>query len=378
MPSHKRPNILIVDDDDGDGLALADAIDPWATGVWVSPSEVTDTRLTKADVVLVDYELDHWPARDALTVRSLQPANGLALAAVLRAHLDNAVGTRPQAVALYTGQAARISPHLPEEIRRQVLARLHNLEWVFQKQDNAHVSRIVNFAQAVVAVAGFPTSGEGDVEMELFKLLDLDKSGQKFEDRARLDVLAAHPPVHELSEATHALAVLRWLAQRILPYPCFLLDNSHVARRLRVRVRTFNDILNGTGALAKALREATYTGALNELIGRRWWRAAIDNIVFDLTDGEMSDEALHVALKKASRATIMKAPTDPVVALSAAYNGTLASAGECVRIRTDDWPLYADHAWAKIAECNRDTRLRALVDPTDRDKLSPSDGPAGD
>ncbi|MGH9422192.1 MAG: hypothetical protein ACRD3J_19605, partial [Thermoanaerobaculia bacterium] len=119
-----------------------------------------------------------------------------------------------------------------------------------------------------------------------------------------------------------------------------------------------------------------YTGALNDLIGRRWWRAAVDNIVFDLTDGEMSDEALHAALKKASRATIVKAPTDPVVALTAAYNGTLASAAECVRIRTDDWPLYADQAWAKISDCNRDARLQALVDPADRDQLSPSD-PAG-
>jgi hypothetical protein len=368
--STKRPNVLIVDDDDTDALALANEIDAWATGVPVSPSEVTDARLRTADVVLVDYELNNWPARDKVEIMSLRPPNGLALAAVLRAHLDRAVGTRPQAVALYTGQSARISPHLPEEIRRQVLARLHNLEWVFQKEDDSRVSQIVNFAQAVVAVAGFPVAGEGDVESGLFKLLDLNKRGQRYSDRARADVLATHPPVHELSEATHALAVLRWLAQRILPYPCFLLDRSHVARRLRITVRTFNQVLAGTGALAKTLEQATYTGVLNELIGPRWWRAAIDDFFFDLTRGEMSDGALFTALKKGSRAEIKKAPLDPVVALSAAYNGSLAPAAECVRIRPDDWPLYADTAWAKIADCNRDARLSALVDPADRHKLS--------
>jgi hypothetical protein len=369
-PTTRRPNVLIVDDDDRDGLALADAIDAWATGVWVSPSEVTDARLAKADVVLVDYELERWRERDELKIRSLQPANGLALSAVLRAHLDNRPGTRPQAIALYTGQAARISPHLPEEIRRQVLARLHNVEWVFQKQDKNRASRIVSFANGVVAVSGFPISTEGDVESELFKLLRLTPKPRPFATRARADVLAAHPPVHEFSEATHALALIRWLAQRILPYPCFLLDSSHVARRLRVSVRTLSDFMTGTGRLARALEEARYTGVLDELVGRRWWRAAIDDIVFDLTDGKMSDDALYAAYKKASKASIRKAPSDPVVALSAAYNGSLASAGECVRIRPDDWPLYADIAWAKTAECNRDPRLRALVDPSDRGKLA--------
>ncbi len=373
MTGRRRPNILIVDDSDTDGLALADAIDEWATGVPVSPSEVTDARLAKADIVLVDYELDKWPDRDNVKLLSLRPANGLALAAVLRAHLGNAVATRPQAVALYTGKAARISPHLPDEIRRQVLARLHNLEWVFQKQDPERVSRIVSFAQAVVAVGDFPTSEESDVEDALFRLLDLTRRDRAFFDGARDDVLAAHPPIHELSEATHALAVLRWLAQRILPYPCFLLDSSHVARRLRITVQSLKDLLRGTGAVAKALEGATYTGALDDLVGRRWWRAGIDDIVFELTDGEMSDDALYTALKKGSRAQIRKAPADPVVALNSTYIGSLASAGECVRIRPDDWPQHADTAWAKIAQCQRDTRLRALVDPNDRDRLSGPD-----
>jgi hypothetical protein len=134
MAQPLRAAVLIVDDTIGDAQRLANDLQAGVVGYPVTPGEVNADRLAAADLVLVDYELRDWDERDNTRELALKPLNGLALASVLREHLDLYVD-RPRAIALYTAHLSEISQALPDEVRQHVVSRLNNLEWVFDKAD---------------------------------------------------------------------------------------------------------------------------------------------------------------------------------------------------------------------------------------------------
>ena len=187
-------------------------------------------------------------------------------------------------------------------------------------------------------------------------------------------VLQCHPPLHELSVATDGLTCLRWLAHRILPYPCFLSDALHVAVRLHLDPHEL--IYDGERALdglAHALAQRRYAGALSELVGPRWWRPAIDEWVWSLGGGAPLDgNALHAALEGVAGRKLMPLGIDsPVVVLDERYRPqpTPSSIADAIRIQPDDWPPFADDAWTTLELITEYPRLRDQVVPDDRDLL---------
>ena len=96
------PLVLHVDDSPDDLHTWRDAVN--ASGVvWLKlrhPQQVTAEDLKQARVVLVDVRLESWPERDALPALSLQPANGLALLAILQEHAYENSKERPRAFLL--------------------------------------------------------------------------------------------------------------------------------------------------------------------------------------------------------------------------------------------------------------------------------------
>ena len=160
-------------------------------------------------------------------------------------------------MALYTGQARDISGSLPIEVRGHALARLHDVEWVFEKQDADAASAIISLAQGVERLPGtWPTDPE-EALAELRGLLNL--GSEAYAEAAWDDVLTCHPPVHELSEASHTLALLRWLAHRILPYPTFLIDEFHLATALYLDPQTLSPLL-GKASLEQAIDSSPLPG----------------------------------------------------------------------------------------------------------------------
>ena len=85
MSKQSKSNVLIIDDKPEDSTALKGNLDLKIKKVQVSaPSEIEESELLAADLILVDFDLSEWPERDGLIPISLKPVDGLALSSILR------------------------------------------------------------------------------------------------------------------------------------------------------------------------------------------------------------------------------------------------------------------------------------------------------
>jgi hypothetical protein len=341
------------------------------------PQEIVDADLAEADLLLVDQRLDNWVERDSLGALALQPINGLALSAVLRAHLVRLRPNRPTGIAIHSAHLDDLWGDAPPRPGHHTLARLNNLEWVFEKgaPDVAAVLAGVSaVAQAVQALPErWPTHEPQQLRGLVRDLLELPEVD--WADRAWRDVEECHAPLHELAASSHGLTFVRWLAQRILPYPCFLLDFRYLAARLRVTPLSLQEAL-GSAPFAELLQPSRYRGLLSGLAGARWWRAGAEALLWDATGGDPFDyERLHDVLREASGGAIRTAEvTEPVVVLDHRLEPSdeLAALSESVELRPDDWPPYADQAWARIGDVREHESLATLVFGEDRSLIAGS------
>ena len=288
MGEEIKPHILIVDDQ---ADAELNTIALWGKQghfTVLHPQEVESQNLQKADLVLVDYVIKEWPEREESKTISLQPQNGLALAAVLRSHARTAPTST--AFALRSGHLPDLSKPFPPEPRLHVLAQTHNLEWVFPKKTKDRTvsirDQIIKLASAVRQLPEkWPINDPEKLRILVEKLLSIPD--EPWTGQAWQDIKDCHPPIHELVEKTHGLTFLRWLLHRILPYPCFLWDTYYLATRLRVRHASLCKAL-GFG-LADTLQPFCYGGLLSGFLGQRWWRSGIELFLWNLTDGDPFD-----------------------------------------------------------------------------------------
>ncbi|MGH7771819.1 MAG: hypothetical protein ACREQA_06235 [Candidatus Binatia bacterium] len=376
MPAEKKPRILILDDhEDEIVLKRLKRTHGRAKVSVLHPQEVELQDLLEVSLVLVDYQLDNWLERDEASSVALQPRDGLALVSVLRRQIHSQSDT-PVAFAIFTGHIQKLAGPLPDEYRQHALARLNNLEWVFRKE-RVNVTQIVDLAAAVMKLpARWPTQ-PGKPIRQLANLLGI----QQNDDDADLilqDVEACQPPVHELSEWSHGLVILRWLLHRILPYPCFLWTTRQLAARLRIDYDALRGQLNNSSPLSVKLNSCKYNGILSDFLGARWWRVKIERLLWHITKGNSSDiDAVRHSIKKIARTSLpASSPSDhPIVCLGSKFRPLrqFFSMDDAVRIRLDDWPPYADQAWTTIELAREHPRLRALVVGEDRHKLETAD-----
>jgi hypothetical protein len=383
MMARRTPFILIIDDMDEARALRADLQGRNLAQVrHRHPQDVELEDLRKADLVLVDYELKQWPERDDIDRVSLKPVDGLALAGILRQHIYGSVEktiSSPTAFAIYTARMKTLSSPLPPENREHIIAHMNNLEWVFPKGPKAapekNSDQIAGLGAAVIALPNsWPADHRGQVAL-LCSLLRLPDNKQ-YAARLIGDVEMCLPPIHELSECTHGHAVLRWLLHRILPYPCFLWDTLRLAARLRIDHSDLCTAIEVGKPLSKKLGLHEYKGILSRFRGRRWWRASIEQFLWDETKGNSADinRVQEVIRKYAKKRLKPSEPNDyPVVCLDENYSSLdrqFYSTEESVRIRPDDWPAYADQAWVTIELAKSEPKLKALVIQEDLGKIT--------
>jgi hypothetical protein len=367
--STQKPIILIVDDDPDDGLNLQRGVRKGAEVIIRTPDEFRKRDLQRADLVLVDHELDAWPGvNSGLT----SPPNGLALSAVIRERINELRAGSVTAVALWSGKVDRIAEPLPSELRSFAFARLNNLEWVFAKDHPDVSTGVVSLAAAIQQLPrSWPAEPKGATR-QLHKLLGLE-SESSFFPTAVDDIEACHPPIHELSEATHALTVIRWIAHRILPYPAFLVDRVGLAARLRLDLKDLDRLLRGGSKLARCLQEVEYRGALCDLYGKHWWRSGLDSLVFEWTGGTSEIDRLQAEIGRLAGSTLKFLDHEVVPGIGESYRPTeLVRLSDAVRLRLDDWPPFADAAWAERELVTESDALKGLVLPLDSELLSPA------
>ncbi len=363
--SNRVPSVLVIDDELADAHALARSIGASAANVSPrTPDTFTHADLREADLVLVDYELAYW---DGAHAGVTCPPNGLALGAVIREQMNGLSRSRVTGVALHSGKVGEISGAMPAELRGFALARLNNLEWIFQKGDPRVPGGVLSLAHAIQRLPRTWPDDPLQAGSRLHGLLALDPASSFFQTAAT-DVSDCHPPIHELSESTHALAVIRWLAQRILPYPAFLTDTIGLAARLRLPLEQLERLLAGRSKLAARLGVAEYKGVLCELYGRHWWRAGVDDLAFELTDGQGGIDRLQRALAALAGRRLEFLAHEVVPAIDQSYRpGELIAAARALRLQPDDWPPFADAAWASHEQLADSAELRGLVVPADRE-----------
>ncbi len=348
----------------------------------LSPDEVDEEVLNSADLVMVDYVIDNWEARDNTPRLGLRPGNGIALTAVLREHagrLEN-----PTGFALNTGKPGALWL-TPAETRTHLIARNYNLEWVFLKSDgDQNIRQAISLASAIRRL---PPTWPGDDHARatylVQRLLGLmrgtdEDSRPPWTSMALSDVESCRPPLTELAERNHGLLFLRWLLQRILPYPCFLYDSHRLAARLRVSHACLKGAL--VGELGDWLRPYIFQGVLQDFAGDRWWRSGVEYALWEITGG-LSVTAGDLREELSRRANVELRPAlaaDPIICIDENYQvlDEALSLGQVVRIQPDDWPSYASQAWTTIELAKQHPRLRAMVLDEGQDQLSNPDDQA--
>ncbi len=378
MPKTVKPRILIVDDEPDEARPRKMEIGNQAHVDIIHPEDITEReQFTDVHLILVDFRLDNWRSRDKVPSLSQRPMDGLALAAVLRSHIDGQNDSAPIAIAIHSAHLRDLSGGLPPEPRAHAIARAHNLEWAFSKrQGGDEVSLAQQIISLATAVSGLPSSWPTDkpnkTEEQVQQLLAIPQNAIWF-DRAWRDIHACYPPIHELSKWSHGLAILRWLLQRILPYPCFLWDSHYLAARLRVTNKSLTDVLDTNEKFARVLAPFQYRGILGDFLGHRWWRSGIESFLWVLTEGNPFDLDLIrsqlVARIGAKLSTVDLA--QPIVCVDKDYRvlPKFFHAEDAVRIQPDDWPPYADQAWTTIELARQERSLRSLVVTEDEAKL---------
>lgn len=374
MSEDTFPHILIVDDEETSQHELG--LDSLAATRARHPRDVDLSDLEWADLVLMDFIISNWDERDELEQVSLKPRNGLALAAVLREHADatNNGGHSYTAFAIHSAHIGDISARLHTTNRTSyVVARLNNLEWAFDKTDTTRFVSSAALADAVRHVSelwpAVDAAGIGTATADLLKL-DADAT---WSERAADDVVLCQIPLSEFSAGTNGLLFLRWLLHGIMPYPTFLLAMHWVAARLRITPASLRRVMEGESDLAGDLAACRYTGVLASFDGARWWRAAVDQYVWDLrAAGAREPPQFHAELER--RAGISLEPVaavSPVVCVDRELKPRdgLCALEAVVRLVPDLWPAYADPAYAEVEVVREDADLRSIVHPLDRERV---------
>lgn len=379
----KAYEILIVDDEEGELGPIRQRFEKAGVGVRVSsPEEVTWQQVIDANVVLVDFQLQDWIRETERLVAQNEPigrlpADGLALASVLRRHVQDRENP-PTAFVILTGQISSLADPVPGEYRNHALARINNLEWVFEKNAPTAdlVRQVMSLSQAIKHLPrGWPDQ-EGHSQSLLLKLL---RAGTTDDEDAAVveDVLRCLPPLHEISEWSHGITVLRWLLHRILPYPSFLLNSQYLAARLGLDDAALKaELANTNSGLRAALAEGgcEYKGVLHDFDGLRWWRAKVELFLWQNIGGRSSNlDAVREFVNSLVEGDL--APSNPayhpVVCIDKEYRAVqgFSSIDNAARLQPDDWPPYAGAAWGSLEQVRESDKLRSMVVDADRERF---------
>lgn len=372
------PHILIVDDLDATQHAIG--LQGCAKSRALHPNDVEVDDLEWADLVLMDFMIEKWNERDALDQLALRPPNGLALAAVFREHADSQIGDSDHytAFAIHTGHVDELSCRLHTSSKvAHVIARLNNLEWVFDKADKTRFERSTELGEAVRVISdSWKEVENGGVKAALVSLLGLNRE-VRWHTRAFDEVVLCQIPLSEFCAGTNGLLFLRWMLHSILPYPTFLWAEQWVAARLRITPSSFRAVLEGKSDLAADINACGYEGILGGFLGRRWWRAGVEQYAWGIrAEGARDPDIFHQKLEKRAGRSLERIDiASPVVCITRDLSPAdeLCSLEDAVRMVPDLWPAYAGTAYASIASVRDDVEFAAVVHPLDRERIADSE-----
>lgn len=364
-----NPYILVIDDKpDEISSGIVANLEDDAQVTVLHPDDIESTHLQRANLVLVDYRLEEWPKRDNQASVAFKLKSGLSLAVVLREYIDNVNATdKTVAFALHTAYLQELRGWLPELTAEHVLASLNNLEWVFPKTGPRRFAQMVILAKAVQSLQRQWPQNVGDFTKSMKNLLKLDEAA-RWADRCWNDVRDCRIPNFEMPGRSYRIQFIRWMLHQVMPYPCFLWERHWVAARLHISLNSLGRVVNGHSQLAIDLEEMRYKGELADFLGHRWWRGALEDYVWNLTNGNMTNKNLLDSLNERADEYLESIEPNPaIVSLDENFRpkDEFTTPLEAVRIQPDHWPASADTAWMEIKDVIRQPASLAIVDPLD-------------
>jgi hypothetical protein len=353
--------ILLVDDEPERHGGLSDLLSGHATLRSLHPADVTADDLADIDLVSVDeYFDDGWFAGlDGLSA-SLRNEDGLAVAAAFMSHARTL--NKEFAVSLHSGELARLAAGLPSAAREPLTAAQHDLDWVFAYGPEDFGPRVVELARGVRLATDSSASFRDDAGASWLRL-----PGGPWNATALDHILACRPPAHGLAENTGGRSYLRWLVQRVLPYPSFLYDNNHASNLLGISIESFGDL-----AMHPDLASVRYEGPMRSFCGTRWWRAGLLSLLSMAGSASWQPSDTRAkALSGSFGIDLEPLKFDQTVVTYDAESNVVqvgADVDESMRINVDGWPVFADDPWALRSDAQSDAALLRLASPSDRDR----------
>ena len=380
-----QPTILIIDDmlSHADGLAAELADEPLRV-LTTTPDDIDLGLVESAQLIVVDHRIDDWPQRDGVANPGLRPMNGLALIEVLRSHITESGGDGPLPSPGFVLWSAdrRAFPEVELQYGDQpdhLVARLTNTDWFVLKGNESRGNRPRTLAALAQGFAALPTTWPTESEAAFYGLLALGEE-EPWELNAREDVTRCFPPLHgDLAQVGrrrgNATPFVRWLLHRVLPYPTCLWPLQYVAGHLRVEVAVLRALVEEGGtALAEELTKVRYGGVFSSLLGDRWWRSGVTDLLWRLTDGNpFSAATVNRAVMEAanlSHGLISGVPVVPVLDERFDLNDDLLPVDEVVRVQLDEWPSYASLPAISVALTEEAPHLRNYVFTDDQHRLT--------
>lgn len=369
-----KPVVYLVDDED-QSLAAVELAQFGVEAQYLYPTAVTSEHLAKATLLAVDefFNLrdpapnEDWDVPSGLPP-ALVPADGLALAAVLRSAAHKLEGrTTRLGITLRTGDLDRLTQDLPRGVRQPLVAAQHDIEWALSKVSAVGTaSAPKQIAALAFALHDYPSSWSSstpsDVGIGWIGIPDAEWAGD-----ARTHVLACRPPSNTTTTTAHGLSWLRWLAHRALPYPSFVVAEAYAAALVGVTAESFHavaeDLSSPVGSLLAAIR---YHGPLADLYTARYWRAGLTRLARSVVPDEIdADDPTLVGAALAEKFSGLT-PLElehPVVAIDEDYLpiDQPIERNEATRLAPDGWPPFADPAWARREEADEPGMARLVA-----------------
>ena len=339
-------------------------------------------------VVLMDYDLHEEDST------SSAPIDGIEMLERFRAAIRalQKGGDSIPLLTIYTGKYDKLVEELNCPSASYLVARRANVDWVFAKGSTPEgstpegstpegstpegtkltTSRLNAMLSAFERDFGQPGT---DVEDLLFSFLALPK-GLPWTDLAKEKVRDARPPTQIMHSGVDRATLMRWLLQVALPTPGCFVGLDWTAVRLCISPEKLVDAVQEytDSNFSKSLDECRYEGPLADFYPVRYWKAGIDHLIWELTQGRSPTNAdvrenLTEAIGKKIPALKEEAPVLLVSPSTFEQTNQIADMNDAVQIQPDIWPAEVELPWVRLSEVENDSKLRAIVVSEDRERL---------
>jgi hypothetical protein len=378
-----RPFIIAIDDDEAEvrpkisSEFRLEVVDPTVGDDQFANrlAELVD----RASLILLDHKF--WDQPPPLSLRA---SDGASFVAHLRSWARiNRKQLAP--VVIFTNEQEAFANEIPSVGasapiggsflgREYQLAPTLDLEWIQYKQDDRATDRISALARAFIAAseAGGP-DGASIVDIENLLRMPTEPV---WTDLAREELHGARAPVNHKAggamEPTRGPSqIVRWLCHRALPFPGLLFSDLYAAWAIGLSLASFRALAAAdlrTDWLVE-FRRCEYKGPLDQFLGRRWWRAGIDQLVWQLDEEAERKGGRKQAFTDLAPSVEIDEPrprSSYVVCWTEDFReGDIVPIDQAVQLHPPGWPAEALEPWVSKEEVARDPILTAMSDPVD-------------